>query len=170
MGFKTKVKSMVPQTRPVNAEQPSSFSHHNAYGLPLSGSHTKTRTAFRWTIIVHDKGGARRDLYFTQPRFSAATEETSRRLPGRVSLAACAFTDDLTLPHRIIGFLFGFSLASTFAAYHLLDEYKTASAALQASVEELQASTEKVWDLVSKWNVLFILCTSPSGVCTCPSY
>ncbi|KAL4080471.1 hypothetical protein J3A83DRAFT_4184520 [Scleroderma citrinum] len=45
---------------------------------------------------------------------------------------------------RIIGFLFGFSLASAFAAYHLLDEYKAASAALQASVEELQASTEKV--------------------------
>ncbi|KAH7885022.1 hypothetical protein F5I97DRAFT_1811316 [Phlebopus sp. FC_14] len=44
----------------------------------------------------------------------------------------------------IIGFLFGFSLASAFAAYHLLDEYKAASAALQASVEELQASTEKV--------------------------
>ncbi|KAG2060542.1 hypothetical protein BDR06DRAFT_947879 [Suillus hirtellus] len=44
----------------------------------------------------------------------------------------------------IIGFLFGFSLASAFAAYHLLDEYKLASAALQASVEELQASTEKV--------------------------
>ncbi|KAH7927631.1 hypothetical protein BV22DRAFT_1193447 [Leucogyrophana mollusca] len=44
----------------------------------------------------------------------------------------------------IIGFLFGFSLASAFAAYHLLDEYKRASAALQASVEELQVSTEKV--------------------------
>ncbi|KAG1861723.1 hypothetical protein DFJ58DRAFT_776776 [Suillus subalutaceus] len=44
----------------------------------------------------------------------------------------------------IIGFLFGFSVASAFAAYHLLDEYKLASAALQASVEELQASTEKV--------------------------
>ncbi|KIJ11132.1 hypothetical protein PAXINDRAFT_171922 [Paxillus involutus ATCC 200175] len=44
----------------------------------------------------------------------------------------------------IIGFLFGFSLASAFASYHLLDEYKGASAALQASVEELHASTEKV--------------------------
>ncbi|GBE85183.1 hypothetical protein BKA93DRAFT_901301 [Sparassis latifolia] len=44
----------------------------------------------------------------------------------------------------IVGFLFGFSLASSFAAYHLLDEYKQASAALQASVEELQLSTEKV--------------------------
>lgn len=44
----------------------------------------------------------------------------------------------------IIGFLFGFSLASTYAAYHLLDEYKAASATLQASVLELQASTAKV--------------------------
>ncbi|KAH9927048.1 hypothetical protein B0H21DRAFT_712255 [Amylocystis lapponica] len=45
---------------------------------------------------------------------------------------------------RIVGFLFGFSLASSFAAYHLLDEYKQASAALQASVEELQLSTQKI--------------------------
>lgn len=44
----------------------------------------------------------------------------------------------------IVGFLFGFSLASSFAAYHLLDEYKQASAALQISVEELKLSTEKV--------------------------
>ncbi|CAL1712924.1 unnamed protein product [Somion occarium] len=44
----------------------------------------------------------------------------------------------------IVGFLFGFSLASSYAAYHLLDEYKQASAALQASVDELQQSTQKV--------------------------
>ncbi|KAJ4501439.1 hypothetical protein C8R41DRAFT_749156 [Lentinula lateritia] len=44
----------------------------------------------------------------------------------------------------IVGFLFGFSLASSFAAYQLLDEYKQASAALQASVEELKLSTEQV--------------------------
>ncbi|KAJ8454464.1 hypothetical protein ONZ45_g8565 [Pleurotus djamor] len=44
----------------------------------------------------------------------------------------------------IIGFLFGFSLASSYAAYHLLEEYQRASAALQASVEELKISTEKV--------------------------
>ncbi|EIN12777.1 hypothetical protein PUNSTDRAFT_141382 [Punctularia strigosozonata HHB-11173 SS5] len=44
----------------------------------------------------------------------------------------------------IVGFLFGFSLAASYAAYHLLDEYKLASAALQASVEELHASTEKI--------------------------
>ncbi|TFK28004.1 hypothetical protein FA15DRAFT_585139 [Coprinopsis marcescibilis] len=44
----------------------------------------------------------------------------------------------------IVGFLFGFSLASSLAAYHLLEEYQRASAALQASVEELKISTEKV--------------------------
>ncbi len=46
--------------------------------------------------------------------------------------------------YSIVGFLFGFSLASSLAAYHLLEEYKLASAALQASVEELQTSTQKV--------------------------
>jgi len=45
---------------------------------------------------------------------------------------------------RIFGFLFGFSLASSYAAYHLLDEYQKASATLQASVEELRLTTEKV--------------------------
>ncbi|KAJ3524611.1 hypothetical protein NMY22_g10923 [Coprinellus aureogranulatus] len=45
---------------------------------------------------------------------------------------------------RIVGFLFGFSLASSLAAYHLLEEYQRASAALQASVDELKISTEKV--------------------------
>ena len=45
---------------------------------------------------------------------------------------------------RIIGFLFGFSVASAFAAYRLLDEYKQASAMLQASGLELQLSTENV--------------------------
>lgn len=48
----------------------------------------------------------------------------------------------------VIGFLFGFSLASSYAAYQLLDEYKQASAALQASVEELQRSTEKVCTII----------------------
>ncbi|KAG1879032.1 hypothetical protein F4604DRAFT_1923170 [Suillus subluteus] len=45
---------------------------------------------------------------------------------------------------QAIEFLFGILLASVFAGYHLLDEYKLASVALQASVGELQASTEKV--------------------------
>jgi len=50
----------------------------------------------------------------------------------------------------VIGFLLGFSLASSFAAYRLLDEYKLASATLQASVEELQTSTEKAC-----WHIAF---------------
>jgi hypothetical protein len=51
---------------------------------------------------------------------------------------------DIQTHARVIGFLFGFSLASSFAVYRLLDEYKQASVTLQASVEELQQSTEKV--------------------------
>ncbi|KZW00419.1 hypothetical protein EXIGLDRAFT_604482 [Exidia glandulosa HHB12029] len=43
----------------------------------------------------------------------------------------------------IIGFLAGFSVASGFAAYQLLEEYKIASSALQASIEQLQANTDK---------------------------
>lgn len=35
-------------------------------------------------------------------------------------------------------------MASSFAAYQLLDEYQKASAALQASVEELKLNTDKV--------------------------
>ena len=44
---------------------------------------------------------------------------------------------------RIVGFLLGFSLASSYTAYRLVDEYNQASAILQASVEELQATTIK---------------------------
>ncbi|KAF8208879.1 hypothetical protein K438DRAFT_1813053 [Mycena galopus ATCC 62051] len=44
----------------------------------------------------------------------------------------------------LVGFLAGFSLAASIAAYNLLDEYQLASAALQASVEELKLSTEKI--------------------------
>ena len=43
----------------------------------------------------------------------------------------------------MVGFLLGFSLASSYAAFHLLDEYKQASTILQASVEELQATATK---------------------------
>lgn len=46
--------------------------------------------------------------------------------------------------YRVFGFLLGFSVASAYASYRLLEEYKIASALLQASVEELQASTDKV--------------------------
>jgi hypothetical protein len=41
---------------------------------------------------------------------------------------------------RIVGFLFGFSLASAFASYHLLDEYRLASAILQSSVQVCPAN------------------------------
>ena len=42
----------------------------------------------------------------------------------------------------------GFSIASSFAAYHLLEEYRQASAVLQTSVDELKLSTERVGFLV----------------------
>ncbi|CAA7269879.1 unnamed protein product [Cyclocybe aegerita] len=42
----------------------------------------------------------------------------------------------------IVAFLFGFSLASSFAAYHL-EEYQQASTARQASVEELKISQRR---------------------------
>jgi len=54
----------------------------------------------------------------------------------------------------IIGFLFGFSLASSLAAYHLLDEYRQASAALQTSVDELKLSTERVTQHVRRIEVV----------------
>nr|GAT58801.1 predicted protein [Mycena chlorophos] len=44
----------------------------------------------------------------------------------------------------IVGFLAGFSLAASLAAYNLLEQYNTASAALQASVDELKQSTEQI--------------------------
>jgi len=73
-------------------------------------------------------------------------EKTSWRNTRRVSRQPCPLRS-LLLTYwshvSVIGFLFGFSLASSFAAYRLLDEYKLASVTLQASVEELQQSTDK---------------------------
>jgi hypothetical protein len=60
------------------------------------------------------------------------------------SLPIVVITLRVHIPLRIVGFLFGFSLASSFAAYHLLEEYKQASSALQTCVEDLRVSTEKV--------------------------
>ncbi|OBZ71159.1 hypothetical protein A0H81_08735 [Grifola frondosa] len=85
----------------------------------------------------------------------AASVHSSRRLLSTTRVVRDAAAPDLgtiAAPKKpvgafrggIVGFLFGFSLAASFAAYHLLDEYKQASAALQASVEELQVSTQKV--------------------------
>jgi hypothetical protein len=64
--------------------------------------------------------------------------------PQLVYFAHSTFSISYLSLSSVIGFLFGFSLASSFAAYRLLDEYKQASATLQTSVEELQNSTEKV--------------------------
>jgi hypothetical protein len=65
---------------------------------------------------------------------------------GFVFITSSASPTDPTeamFARSIIGFLLGFSLASTYAAYRLVDEYKQASAILQASVEELQATAVK---------------------------
>lgn len=43
-----------------------------------------------------------------------------------------------------MGFLLGFSIASAYASYYLLDEYRLASNTLQASIEELQSGSQKV--------------------------
>ncbi|KAH8108672.1 hypothetical protein DFH11DRAFT_1066257 [Phellopilus nigrolimitatus] len=86
-------------------------------------------------------------------RISATTGRTfSTSVAARVDTPATPNLGSVKPPKQpvggfrggIVGFLFGFSLASSFAAYHLLEEYKQASAALQASVLELQTSTEKI--------------------------
>ncbi|KAG9004947.1 hypothetical protein FRB94_001985 [Tulasnella sp. JGI-2019a] len=66
----------------------------------------------------------------------------------------------------IFGFLLGFSVASAYASYRLLEEYKIASALLQASVEDLQASTDKVCLLYNPGFVLHTqeLITLPDAV------
>ncbi len=45
---------------------------------------------------------------------------------------------------------FGFSLASAYASYYLLQEYKLATSLLQGSVEELGESTSKVRHLTTQ--------------------
>lgn len=45
---------------------------------------------------------------------------------------------------RVIGFLLGVTAAGSAGYYYLLGEYNNASAALLISVQELQASTDKV--------------------------
>jgi len=76
----------------------------------------------------------------------APAEETcwgDSREVWRLFTTNYAFELNLELS-SIFGFLLGFSVASGFAAFRLLDEYKQASAALQLSVEELQRNTERV--------------------------
>ena len=79
-----------------------------------------------------------------QENRSAAYAAGEPRLVDTVHSALCFVNTSYLSLTSVIGFLSGFSLASSFAAYRLLDEYKQASATLQASVEELQKSTEKV--------------------------
>jgi hypothetical protein len=65
---------------------------------------------------------------------------------GQCLLASRSFPSDATeggFTRSVVGFLFGFSLASSYAAYRLVDEYKQASTILQASVEELRATATK---------------------------
>ncbi|KAF9013489.1 hypothetical protein BDQ17DRAFT_1343522 [Cyathus striatus] len=92
-------------------------------------------------------------------RLLAASRAISRQSPTRFFSTSSTLKQEATgnvgtvqvqkkpiggLRGGVVGFLFGFSLASSLAAYHLLEEYQQASAALQASVEELKLSTEKV--------------------------
>jgi len=90
-----------------------------------------------------------RSLHLTRNAVSHSQRRfltTSRSLRNEVATGSPAIQNKPVggLRGGIVGFLFGFSLASSFAAYQLLDEYKQASAALQASVTELQLSTEQV--------------------------
>lgn len=50
----------------------------------------------------------------------------------------------IDLVFSIIGFLLGVTAAGSAGYYYLLDEYNSASASLLMSVNELQASTDKV--------------------------
>lgn len=47
----------------------------------------------------------------------------------------------------VIGFLLGVTAAGSAGYYYLLGEYNNASAALLISVQELQASTDKVSEI-----------------------
>ena len=83
---------------------------------------------------------------YTKLRRRFGSEEATRRIQGRVSVHRLTPMDaaEGVFGSSIVGFLLGFSLASSYAAYRLVDDYKQASAILQASVEELQATTIKV--------------------------
>ncbi|KAH8989615.1 hypothetical protein EDB86DRAFT_2807800 [Lactarius hatsudake] len=87
---------------------------------------------------------ARHATRTTQNRLLSSSAVLREEAPAHVGVAPSPKKPVGGIRGGVIGFLFGFSLASSFAAYRLLDEYKQASATLQASVEELQQSTEKV--------------------------
>ncbi|KAI9465612.1 hypothetical protein BJY52DRAFT_1202336 [Lactarius psammicola] len=96
---------------------------------------TATRS---WTLITRHASRT------TQNRLLSSSAVLREEAPAHVGVAPSPKKPVGGIRGGVIGFLFGFSLASSFAAYRLLDEYKQASATLQASVEELQQSTEKV--------------------------
>ncbi|CDW97241.1 hypothetical protein [Sporisorium scitamineum] len=54
----------------------------------------------------------------------------------------------------VLGFLFGFGIASAYGYYYLLKEYNAASNLMLASVEELQSSTEKITGHLQRLNKL----------------
>ncbi|KIS69768.1 uncharacterized protein UMAG_02290 [Mycosarcoma maydis] len=54
----------------------------------------------------------------------------------------------------VLGFLFGFGIASAYGYYYLLKEYNAASNLMLASVEELQGSTEKITGHLQRLNKL----------------
>ncbi|SPO32216.1 uncharacterized protein UTRI_02773 [Ustilago trichophora] len=54
----------------------------------------------------------------------------------------------------VLGFLFGFGIASAYGYYYLLKEYNAASNLMLASVEELQTSTEKITGHLQRLNKL----------------
>ena len=144
--------------RPANAEQPPSFQTHSSciWSRVVWFAHRNSLNAQAHDFCRRQEWCEKRHLpHPTQVQCSRRREQSEASGEGKQPLHITRLPKRshslfLITARRIIGFLFGFSLASAFAAYHLLDEYKLASAALQASVQELQTSTEKVRDSGSR--------------------
>ncbi|KAL7418099.1 hypothetical protein BDY24DRAFT_411205 [Mrakia frigida] len=92
-----------------------------------------------------------RSISVTPPSFSAAP-------PPPPAASAVPSTVGSFKPSRpvggfrggLVGFLLGFTVASAYASYHLLDEYKHATDLLLESVRELEGSTAKMSDHVRR--------------------
>ncbi|KAK9763182.1 hypothetical protein K7432_010388 [Basidiobolus ranarum] len=94
-----------------------------------------------------------------------ATRRFTTSLP-RLEQASTSFTERVVTPPKIVvkktgsfrgglmGFLFGLTCAGGVGYYYLLEEYQNASDMLLQSVEELQASTNKVKEYVQKINTV----------------
>ncbi|KAI9481037.1 MAG: hypothetical protein EXX96DRAFT_607805 [Benjaminiella poitrasii] len=65
---------------------------------------------------------------------------------ARLYSSSTTTTKSSTTRNGLIGFLLGVTTAGAAGYYYLLGEYNSASAALLISVQELQASTDKVKD------------------------